>query len=510
MTPQETRRRLLVVDDDPNSLFIAQRHLTNAGYDVVPTGDFVPALELLEREGTGGFAAVVTDYCMPGGTGLELLRRVRAMDATLSFVIATAVGEKQLVAESLREGASGFVDKPINPGLLRDTVAKAVQRTVDQRGVQQTVSAARAVGESQLALLGLHTAALGDRIQIVYLPHSEASGDFVSSFSPEAGRVVILASDVSGHDLKAAYKSLYFHGLARGMIEQAASIDTVFRRFNEMLLTDWNRGGLIETSIAALGVRIDGASGHLQMLNCGFPRPVLSDQAGWAVAHEQACGSPLGWFDEVPSGNATRAADGCLSFWSDGLEALSDRLEVDPLALAHRLLSPEADRDALTCYAEDDIFAVRARLGDEAALSRPLAVPLLSQALTCEAIGRIDEIQAYWERCLRVALPDADEDRLFDVLLSLREATLNALRHGCGAGSTRSAAIGAAYHAATRTLSLRVKDEGEGHDFDLENHERAAASGMLAEHRGLVLMKHLAGRLHLAERGTRVTMEFEI
>ena len=183
---------------------------------------------------------------------------------------------------------------------------------------------------------------------------------------------------------------------------------------------------------------------------------------------------------------------------------------MDPLALAHRLLSPEADREALTCYAEDDIFAVRARLGDETTFVRPLAVPLMSQTLTGDAIGRIDELQAYWERCLRVALPDAEEDRLFDVLLSLREATLNALKHGCGAGSARSATLGAAYHAASRTLSVRVKDEGEGHDFDVETHELAAASGMLAAHRGLVLMKNLAGRLHLAERGTQVTMEFEI
>lgn len=510
MTPPEARRRLLVVDDDPNSLFLAQRHLLNAGYDVVAVGDFAPALEVIERDGTAAFSAVVTDYCMPGGTGLDLLRRVRALDATLSFVIATAVGEKQLVAESLREGASGFVDKPISADVLRDSVSKAVQRTVDQRGVQQTVSAARAVGESQLALLGLHTADLRDRIQIVYLPHSEASGDFVSSFRLDAGKVVILASDVSGHDLTAAYKSLYFHGLARGMIERSAPIDAVFRRFNDMLLNDWNRGGLVETSIAALGVQIDAASGRLAMLNCGFPRPILSDVEGWAVAQEAVCGSPLGWFDDVPGANAASVDEGCLSFWSDGLEALADRLEVDPLAVAHRLLSPGADREALTCYAEDDIFAVRAHLGDERALGRPRAVPLMRQVLPGDAIRRVDDLQAYWERSLRVALPDAEEDRLFDVLLSLREGAINALKHGCGSSPHRSACILAAYTAATRTLALRVRDDGAGHEFDLQNHETAAARGLIAEHRGLVLMKNLAARLELAERGAQVTMEFEL
>lgn len=510
MTPPEARRRLLVVDDDPSSLFIAKRHLENAGYEVVPAGDFAPALEILEREGTGAFGAVVTDYCMPGGTGLEFLRRVRGVDATLSFVIATAVGEKQLVAESLREGASGFVDKPIVPDLLRESVAKAVQRTIEQRGVQETVSAARAVGESQLALLGLHTAALRDRIQIVYLPLSEASGDFVSSFQPDAGRVVILASDVSGHDLKAAYKSLYFHGLARGMIEQAAPIDTVFRRFNDMLLNDWNRGGLVETSIAALGVQIDSATGRLAMLNCGFPRPILSDRDGWTVAQGDLCGSPLGWFDDVPAASAAPATGGVLSFWSDGLEALADRLEVDPLAVAHRLLVPDSDREALTCYAEDDIFVVRARLGADDALTQPSAVPLLRQVLPGDAVKCVDDLQAYWERSLRVALPEVEEDRLFDVLLGLREAVINALKHGCKASAQHAATVLASYLPSTRVLSLRVKDDGTGHEFDFQSHEVAAAAGMLTEHRGLVLMRNLAGRLDIADRGTQVTMEFTL
>jgi response regulator NasT len=510
MTPPEARRRLLIVDDDPNSLFIAKRHLENAGYDVVPAGDFAPALEVISREGTGAFGAVVTDYCMPGGTGLELLRRVRGMDATLSFVIATAVGEKQLVAESLREGASGFVDKPIVPDLLRDSVAKAVQRTIEQRGVQQTVSAARAVGESQLALLGLHTAALHDRIQIVYLPLSEASGDFVSTFQPQAGRVVILASDVSGHDLTAAYKSLYFHGLARGMIEQAAPIDTVFQRFNAMLIDDWNRGGLVETSIAALGVQIDSTAGRVAMLNCGFPRPILSDLDGWAVAQEALCGSPLGWFDEVPAASTAPAAERLLSFWSDGLEALADRLEVDPLAVVHRLLSPDSDREALTCYAEDDIFAVRARLDADGAFAHPAAVPLLRQVLAGDALARIDDLQAGWERSLRVALPEVDEDRLLDVLLGLREAVINALKHGCRASPTHVATVLAAYRPSGRILSLRVKDDGAGHEFDFQAHEVEAAAGMLTEHRGLVLMRNLAGRLDIADHGTQVTMEFTL
>lgn len=510
MTPPEARRRLLVVDDDPNSLFIARRHLQNAGYDVACAPDFAPALDVLEREGTAAFAGVVTDYCMPGGTGLELLRRIRALDETLAVVLATAVGEKQLVAESLREGASGFVDKPIHADLLRDCVAKAVRCTIEQRGLKKTVNAARAVGESQLALLGLHTAALQDRIQIVYLPHSEASGDFVSSFQLAEGRVVILASDVSGHDLKAAYKSIYFHGLARGMIEQGASIRSVFRRFNDMLLGEWNRGGLIETSIAALGVQIDPRDGSVETVNCGFPRPVLGESNGTMSVDETLCGSPLGWFDHVPEPRRSCVHDGLLSFWSDGMEALADRLEVDPLALVHRLLNPQAERETLTSYADDDIVAVRARLGQGAAHDASLAHPVLRDVLRGDALSRIDAVQAHWERSLRVALPEVDEDRLFDVLLALREAVINALAHGCRGLAERSATLVVSHRVAPQSVTVCVKDDGDGHAFDFLSHEAAASRALLPEHRGLVLMRNLASRLTLTEHGTRVLMEFDL
>ena len=67
-------------------------------------------------------------------------------------------------------------------------------------------------------------------LTVCYHPCHEAGGDSVSFFALDASRVLIVAADVSGHDLKSAFISAYFQGMLRGMVEQHASIKDVLDR----------------------------------------------------------------------------------------------------------------------------------------------------------------------------------------------------------------------------------------------------------------------------------------
>lgn len=511
--PNEVAQKLkiLVVDDDPSALFIYKTHLVRAGYAVVCASDVTQARLYLTQEGTESFGAVLTDYWMPGGTGFDLLRFVRGKDRSLAVVIVTAEGEKEHVAQSLREGAHNYLDKPLSGAMIRDATAKAVDSTRRQRQQRATVQEARALGDTQRLLLGRQTASLSGRLSLFSRPNGQAGGDFAAAFAVEAQRHVVLVSDVSGHDLTAAYCSAYLQGIARGMLNTGARIEDVFRKLNELILDEWNTGTSVDLSLSACVVDIDLRNRSLRAINCGLPIPMISDEEGFAVPLDAGSSNPLGWFDELPGVLVHPLSGGYLQFWSDGLEDAAAHLGVAPLALAFRIqTNPGAAEALLAAACNDDIVAVRLDLRAREDAPGSTRHPLYAETLSGSRATDIDTLQARFEKSLLIALPTLDGSVLGDIVLCYREALLNALRHGCEGRPDLHALVQVAYDLASRTVHLSISDDGSGHWFDHTKHEEIAASEMLTEHRGLVLVKNLSSKMHMSARGNRLSMDFPV
>lgn len=503
--------RVLMVDDDPSALFIYKTHLVRAGFQVFCVPSVSAAKQILEAEGTNSFGAIVTDYWMPGATGFDLLRYVRQIDKSLSVILITAEGEKEHVAVSLREGAQNFLDKPVSGPILREATAKAVETTQRQRRLRATDDEARALGDTQRLLLGRQTSALEGRLRLFSRPNAQAGGDFAAAYALDESHFFVMVSDVSGHDLKAAYYSAYLQGVAHGMLDRGASMEQVFRRMNTLLIEEWNKGGKIELSLSACAAVIDLYRHTIQILNCGLPVPFLSDMEGWAKNIGEAKASPLGWFDDLPKVLSRKLDGGFLSFWSDGLEDTAQRMRVSALSLAYRLHSRRQDNEAILAeHCEDDVVAVLIELSAKPDDERCTRFPLISETYAGSQAAQIDDIQGEFERSILLALPDLDPLDLSDVVLCFREALLNALRHGCKALPDHFAVLQVSFDSKTASLHICIQDDGQGHLFDFDTHETIAAEELIAEHRGLVLVKNLASRMHLSARGNRLTMDFPL
>jgi len=101
---------ILVVDDDPNSLFGICQILKDEGYQVVPAGNGKDALERLK---TNGINMVITDEKMPDLTGMELLSEIKKMDPGIPVILITAYGSVSMAVDALKKGAFYFFEKPI-------------------------------------------------------------------------------------------------------------------------------------------------------------------------------------------------------------------------------------------------------------------------------------------------------------------------------------------------------------------------------------------------------------
>jgi two-component system, NtrC family, response regulator AtoC len=119
--------RLLIVEDDPLHARLLRANLDRPGSirsEIAPSAE--AALDELARS---RFDAVLTDLALPGVDGIELVQRVRATDASLPLVIMTAYASVERAVEGMRQGATDFIAKPVNVGVILAIVERALAAT---------------------------------------------------------------------------------------------------------------------------------------------------------------------------------------------------------------------------------------------------------------------------------------------------------------------------------------------------------------------------------------------
>jgi two-component system, response regulator RegA len=100
---------LLIVDDDATLRDRLARALRERGYDVRTAGSHPEALAFAQQEAP---ELVVVDLRMPGPSGLELIRDLKAIDAETRIVVLTGYGSIATALDAMRLGACHYLQKP--------------------------------------------------------------------------------------------------------------------------------------------------------------------------------------------------------------------------------------------------------------------------------------------------------------------------------------------------------------------------------------------------------------
>ncbi|HEY4234624.1 MAG TPA: response regulator [Lacipirellulaceae bacterium] len=120
--------KVLVADDSGTMRAIIVRSLNSLGVsDVVQAEDGAKAVELFQP---GVFDLVLTDWNMPGKTGLEVIQAIRKLDGNVPIIMITTESDKARVMQAIQSGVSDFVVKPFDSKVLREKLAKYNCQTV--------------------------------------------------------------------------------------------------------------------------------------------------------------------------------------------------------------------------------------------------------------------------------------------------------------------------------------------------------------------------------------------
>lgn len=121
LAPLDAQLKFLIVDDMPAMRMILRGMIEDAGFSRIVEADqgddAWQQLQSLAADPAERIDVLILDWNLPGMSGVDLLRAVRAFDATreLPVVMVTSLGSESAIAEAMSLGVSDYFVKPFTP-----------------------------------------------------------------------------------------------------------------------------------------------------------------------------------------------------------------------------------------------------------------------------------------------------------------------------------------------------------------------------------------------------------
>ena len=254
--------RLLLVDDDEAACTLLAEVLERESYSVVRALSGAEALERVDRDGP--FDAVLTDLRMPGSSGLDLLRDLRARDANAIVFVLTAFGDAAAAGEAIRAGAHDFISKPYDLGQLRVTIGRALARSRLASSARGAPSPAAATARSGEPTLVGHSPAIIEVMKTV------------ARVAPSQASVLIFGETGAGKELVARAIHRYSDRAQRKFV--AVNCSALAEGILESELFGHVKGAFTGAQVARPGLFREADGGTLFLDEIGDISPALQSR----------------------------------------------------------------------------------------------------------------------------------------------------------------------------------------------------------------------------------------
>jgi sigma-B regulation protein RsbU (phosphoserine phosphatase) len=314
-------RSILVVDDSKLQRKILTSMVKRWGFKVREAENGEQALEMCKDDQPD---IVLSDWMMPGMSGLELCQSFRSLpnDDYVYFILLTSKGEKDEVTEGLRAGADDFLTKPTNADELRARISAGerildMQRELTKKNcmISETLDELQRVYDSldkdlieakklqESLIREKHKSFSTAELSLLLRSSGHVGGDLVGFYPAAENHLGLYAIDVSGHGISSALMTARLAGyLSASAPDQNVALERledgtyqslppseVIGILNDLVLDEMETEHYFTLLIADVNL----VTGEMILGQAGQPHPAVQ-RADGSVEQNGTGGFPVG------------------------------------------------------------------------------------------------------------------------------------------------------------------------------------------------------------------------
>jgi len=119
------RLSILIIDDEPAQLISLKSFLSRRGYEIFTAESGADGFEIVQNNTVD---LVLTDYRMPEWNGLEVLKKIKALNPEIDVVVMTAFGNVEAAVDIMKAGAYDYLTKPIDLDELENLIGRVREK----------------------------------------------------------------------------------------------------------------------------------------------------------------------------------------------------------------------------------------------------------------------------------------------------------------------------------------------------------------------------------------------
>lgn len=297
--------KILVIDDEEIIRKTMKKLLELDDYEIFTAENGPKGLDIFRAEGP---EVAVVDIKMPGMDGIEVLKTIRAESETTQVILVTGHGGVDTAIQALREGAFGYLQKPVEYDELEIEIRKALEKNEMQRKLDHNVNRLETTNqELEKVLLHLRrdyeiAEKVFDKIVKADIhsgcpnvkhflsPMNTVAGDLILFSVGPTGSQYIFLGDFTGHGLSAAIGAVPVSSVFYAMAQKGYAISDIVLEINRKL-KDALPTGLF---LCACLFELNYAQGTVHLWNGGLPDVLIADASNGIKNRFPSAHLPLG------------------------------------------------------------------------------------------------------------------------------------------------------------------------------------------------------------------------
>lgn len=246
-------KTILIVDDEPDIREVLAISMQDMGYRTVEAENAANAFAVFKKEKP---RIVVTDIKMPGGSGIELLRKIKHENPETEVIMITGHGDMNLAIRSLKYDATDFITKPIHVDALDIAMRRAREKITMRRRLQDYTRS--------LEQLVREKTELQDNLSSLGLMIGSISHGMKGLLTSLDGGLYLVSSGLKKKDLKRAEEGYTAASETAERIRKMVLDILYYAKERKLKRAPVQAAAIAEEVVRAIRPRIDGSGIRLQ------------------------------------------------------------------------------------------------------------------------------------------------------------------------------------------------------------------------------------------------------